>query len=69
MTAAPTAVLRAVTRLAILLVALVFIAGFAFLTASTIVEQGGVSLGTAVSVFVIVLMGVGIVGALRNPPR
>ncbi len=57
------------TRLAILLVAMVFITGFAFLTVSTIDAQGGVSLGTAVSIFVIVLLGVGIVGALRNPPR
>jgi hypothetical protein len=68
-TTAPACVLRVVTRLVILLVALVFIAGFAFLTASTIAAQGGISAGTAISVFVIVLMGVGIVGALRNPPR
>jgi hypothetical protein len=57
------------TRLVILLVAMVFITGFAFLTVSTIDAQGGISVGTAISVFVIVLMGVGIIGALFNPPR
>jgi hypothetical protein len=57
-----------VTRLVILLVALVFIAGFAFLTVSAIAAQG-FTLGSAISIFVVVLMGVGIVGALLNPPR
>jgi hypothetical protein len=57
------------TRLLVLLVALVFIAGFAFLTLHSIGEQGGISLASVVSVFVIVLLAVGIVGALRNPPR
>jgi hypothetical protein len=57
------------TRVLILFVAALFIVGFAFLTISTISAQGGVSLGTAISVFVVVLMGVGILGALLNPPR
>ncbi len=57
------------TRVIILLVAALFVVGFAFLTLSTISAQGGVGLGTAISVFVIVLMGVGILGALLNPPR
>ncbi|MFI5003920.1 MAG: hypothetical protein ACHQE6_02795 [Solirubrobacterales bacterium] len=57
------------TRLLVLLVAALFIVGFAFLTLSAISAQGGVSLGTAVSIVVIVLMGVGILGALLNPPR
>jgi hypothetical protein len=55
-----------VTRLLILLVAALFIVGFAFLTLSTISAQGGISLGTAVSIVVIVLMGVGILGALLD---
>ncbi len=57
------------TRVLILLVAALFIVGFAFLTLSTISAQGGVSLGTGISVFVVVLMGIGILGALLNPPR
>jgi hypothetical protein len=57
------------TRLLVLVVALVFIAGFAFLTFGSIVEQGGISLASVLSVFIVVLLAVGIVGALRNPPR
>ncbi len=57
------------TRVLILLVAALFIVGFAFLTLSTISAQGGISLGTGISVFVVVLMGIGILGALLNPPR
>ena len=68
MTAAPIGVLRPVTRLVVLLVATLFIVGLAFLTVSVIAAQG-FTLGSAVSVFVVVLMGVGIVGALLNPPR
>jgi hypothetical protein len=56
------------TRVLILLVAALFIVGFAFLTLSAIAAQG-FTLGTAISVFVVVLMGVGILGALLNPPR
>jgi hypothetical protein len=40
----------------------------AFLTISTIAAQG-FTLGTAISTFVVVLMAVGILGALLNPPR
>jgi hypothetical protein len=54
-------------RLVLLAVALVFIAGFAFLTVAAAIEQG-VTIATGVSVFVLVLLGVGIVGALLNPP-
>jgi glycerol uptake facilitator-like aquaporin len=57
------------TRVLILLVAALFIVGFAFLTLSTISAQGGISLGTGISVLVVVLMGIGILGALLNPPR
>lgn len=55
------------TRLVLLVVALVFIAGFAFLTVAAAIEQG-VTIATGISVFVLVLLGVGIVGALLNPP-
>jgi hypothetical protein len=48
--------------------ALLFIAGFAFLTVSAIAQQG-FTLLSAVSIFVLVLLGVGIVGAMLNPPR
>jgi hypothetical protein len=57
------------TRLVVLGAALIFIAGFAFLTYTSIVEQGGISLASVVSAFILVLLTVGIVGALRNPPR
>jgi hypothetical protein len=56
------------TRLLVLGVALIFIAGFAFLTFAS-VEKGGFTLGSLASVLILVLLGVGIVGALRNPPR
>lgn len=55
-------------RVVVLGVALLFIAGFAFLTFANVVEEG-VSLGSVLSVFIIVLLLVGIVGALRNPPQ
>jgi len=52
----------------VLAAALVFIAFFAFLTVAAAIEQG-VSVATVISVFILLLLGVGIVGALRNPPR
>jgi hypothetical protein len=55
------------TRLLVLAAALVFIAGFAFLTYRSIVEQGFTA-ASLLSVFILVLLAVGIVGALRNPP-
>lgn len=55
------------TRLLVLAVALLFIVGFAALTLAAIREHGVTAL-SLVSVFILVLMGVGIVGALRNPP-
>jgi hypothetical protein len=57
------------TRLVVLGVALLFIAGLAFLTFSAIVDQGGITILSVLSVFVLVLLAVGIVGALRHPPR
>lgn len=56
------------TRLIALLLALLFIAGFAFLTFRAFAEQG-VTLAGLLSVFILVLLAVGIIGALRNPPR
>ncbi len=56
------------TRVVILLVAALFIVGFAFLTLSAIAAQG-FTLGSAISILVIALMGIGILGALLNPPR
>jgi len=55
-------------RTIVLGVALVFIAGFAFLTVAAAVEQG-VTVATIISAFILLLLAVGIVGALRNPPR
>jgi hypothetical protein len=56
------------TRLLVLGTVLLFITGFAFLTLSAISRQG-FTLASAISIFVLVLLGVGIVGALFNPPR
>jgi hypothetical protein len=56
------------TRLLILAVVMVFISGFGFLTLSAVSQQG-FTLASAISIFVLVLLGVGIVGALLNPPR
>ncbi len=47
---------------------LLFILGFAFLTISAVSQQG-FTLLSAVSIFVLVLLGIGIVGAMLNPPR
>jgi hypothetical protein len=55
-----------VTRFLILIVAMLFVVGFAFLTLHTIVAQKGISAGTAISVIVVVIMGVGIFGALLD---
>ena len=56
------------TRTVVLGVALIFIVGFAFLTVSAALEQGSRS-ASLLSVFILVLLAVGIVGALFNPPR
>jgi hypothetical protein len=55
-------------RLAVLLAAAIFLVGFAYLTLSAVSQQG-FTLASAISVFILVLLGVGIVGALLNPPR
>lgn len=51
-----------------LLAALVFIVGLAFLTIAAI-KREGFGAGTVISIFVVVLLAVGVIGALRNPPR
>jgi hypothetical protein len=56
------------TRVLVLLVAALFIVGFAFLTLSDIAARG-FTLGSAISILVIALMGIGILGALLNRPR
>jgi hypothetical protein len=56
------------TRVAVLAVALAFILGFAFLTVAGI-QQFGINVQSVLSVIVLVILTVGIVGALRNPPR
>ena len=54
-------------RQAVLAAALVFISGFAFLTVAAAIEQG-ITAATLISIFILVMLAVGIVGALRNPP-
>jgi hypothetical protein len=56
------------TRVAVLAISLAFILGFGFLTIGGI-EQFGFSVQGVLSVIVLVILTVGIVGALRNPPR
>jgi amino acid transporter len=56
------------SRIAVLGLSLAFILGFAFLTIRGI-AQYGLTGEAVVSVFVLVLLAVGVVGALRNPPR
>ena len=55
-------------RILVLGTVLVFIAGFAFLTVAAIVEQG-FTIASLLSILILGLLAVGIVGALRNPPR
>ena len=56
------------TRSLVLAVVLLFVVGFAALTIAAAAEQG-VTLATLLSLVVLVLLGVGVIGALRNPPR
>jgi len=56
------------TRVAVLSVFIVFIAGFAFLTIGAISEQGWNPL-SVLSIVIIVVLAVGVVGALRHPPE
>jgi hypothetical protein len=56
-----------VRRIGVLVVALIFIAGFAFLTLAAVIDQG-FTLASLLSILILILLAVGIVGALRNPP-
>jgi hypothetical protein len=56
------------TRLLVLCTALIFIAGFAFLTFASIAEQG-VTVAGLLSIFILLMLAVGVIGALRNPPQ
>jgi ABC-type transport system involved in cytochrome c biogenesis permease subunit len=57
-----------VRRILVLGTALVFITGLAFLTFRAISDQG-ITLLTLLSVLILAVLAIGIVGALRNPPR
>jgi predicted neutral ceramidase superfamily lipid hydrolase len=54
-------------RLLLLLLALPFVAGFAFLTISAAVDQG-ITLASLVAIFVLALILVGTLSALLHPP-
>lgn len=56
-------------RLAVILVAMVFILGFGFLTLSVVAKQKGISAASLLSFVVLLLLTVGVVGSLRDPPR
>jgi hypothetical protein len=55
-------------RILVLGAVLVFIAGFAFLTVVAVIEQG-FTIASFISILILVLLAIGIVGALRHPPR
>jgi hypothetical protein len=55
-------------RVFVLGAVLVFIAGFAFLTVVAVIEQG-FTIASFISLLILGLLSIGIVGALRNPPR
>ncbi len=54
-------------RTLVLTAALVFIAGFAFLTVVAVIEQG-FTVASFLSILILLMLSIGIVGALRNPP-
>jgi hypothetical protein len=55
-------------RILVLGAVLAFIAGFAFLTVAAVIEQG-FTVASFLSLLILALLTIGIVGALRNPPR
>ena len=55
-------------RIIVLGAVLVFIAGFAFLTVAAVIEQG-FTIASLLSILILAMLAIGIVGALRNPPR
>jgi hypothetical protein len=56
------------TRTVVMAAAVLFIFGFGVLTIHAVAEQG-VSLASVVSLFILILLGVGVIGAARHPPR
>lgn len=54
-------------RQIVLGLALLFIIGFGGLTYGAIAEHG-VTLGSLFSIFIVILLGIGVIGALLNPP-
>jgi VIT1/CCC1 family predicted Fe2+/Mn2+ transporter len=52
-------------RTIVTIVAIVFIGGFTFLTVAAAIDEG-ITLGTVISLAVLVLLGVGILGALSS---
>jgi hypothetical protein len=56
------------TRTIVLIITLVFIAGLAALTINAF-AQNGFSVVGVIAIGILVLFSVGIVGALRTPPR
>jgi hypothetical protein len=57
-----------VRRLLVFCALLLAIAGFALLTFGAIREQG-FNVFSAISLFILLMLAVGVIGALRNPPR
>jgi hypothetical protein len=55
-------------RIVVFTVALAFVAGLAALTVSDFARNGVTALGV-ISALIVVLFMVGIIGALRQPPR
>jgi hypothetical protein len=56
------------TRLLVLAASLLFLAGFGYLTLSAVSQQG-FTLASALSIFLFVLLAVGILGAMFNKRR
>jgi hypothetical protein len=56
------------TRLLVLVVAALFVVGLAYLTLA-VISTHGLTLEGIVSIFVVVVLSVGIFGALLTPPR
>jgi hypothetical protein len=56
------------TRTVVMAAAILIIFGFALLTIHAVAEQG-VSLASVVSLFILILLGVGVIGAASHPRR
>ncbi|HEY7891951.1 MAG TPA: hypothetical protein VIC05_07060 [Solirubrobacteraceae bacterium] len=56
-------------RLIVLALALLFTVFFAGLTVSAVRAQGHFTFGAALSLFILILLLVGVLGAWRSPPQ